>query len=227
MRSWQKLYQKGLTKANHALDLLKIGKARPQEIVVVDETHIGFFQTDEGESFTHKGISKGAPRIRSSTRNIAAVKARVAKRLPARTIWKKPAHNFAIRQVRKNMLKKRPASKAMKKPKGKDMRSNGRWLWAAVTVGHGKVRYTHGNGLKRIAWRLLPHPHMAEDGKPRGEKEIAKTFEAHIVKGSKIVFDGWLSSVAAAERLGFDHAKPVVHDVVPAFITHRLIVECM
>ena len=218
---WRKVYQDGLQDANVALDLLMIGQARPQEIIVLDETHIGILKQDGEEAFVHAGISKGAPRVRSSSRKAAAVKAHVSKWLPAKTIWrndvkKRPVGKSpekpvtCINRVKKHAMKKK---RKVKKPIGKDARSAGRWLWAAVSVGHGSTRYTHGNGLKRFTWKILPHRTQAEEGKPRGRKEIQKVFAERIRKGSLLAFDGWTASEAAAKSLGFKYAKPVVHDV--------------
>ena len=85
--------------------------------------------------------------------------------------------------------------KAMKKAKGakhgtaKDKRSNGRWLWAAVTVGKGTHRFTHENGKKKFTFRFLPKSADAVKGKPRGLDEIVDTMAMRIHKGSKLVFD--------------------------------------
>ena len=70
LREWRRLYQDGLKTANEKLGLLKIGGARPQQIVVVDESVIGVHHSDGAESMVHGGISKGAPRVRSSSRQI-------------------------------------------------------------------------------------------------------------------------------------------------------------
>jgi hypothetical protein len=124
---------------------------------------------------------------------------------------KRPAGKSA---VMKHAIMKNKKKKVMKKRgAGKDARSGGRWLWAAVSVGHGSVRYTHGNGQERLTCKMLPHKTQAEDGKPRGEKELRKVFAECIRKGSKLVFGGWRASQSAAKSLGLQYAKPVVHDI--------------
>ena len=45
-----------------------------------------------------------------------------------------------------------------------------------------------------------------------GVKEIEKTLKQHVARGSTLVFDGWKSTQAAADNLGFKHAPPIVHD---------------
>ena len=60
---------------------------------------------------------------------------------------------------------KKPAGKA---GTSKDPRTNGRWLWIGVAVGKGKQRYTHSNGLKRIAFEWLPSKELVPKGGPRG-----------------------------------------------------------
>ena len=185
-------------------------EAKPSQFVVVDETHIGFLSGDGCESMRHGGISKGAPRIRKCSRSQSAVRARILKRLPGKTLWK---GSRSMKKCMKSAIKKRPAGFQRKQPAGRDARSDGRWLWGAVSVGHGSTRYTHGNGRKRFAWRILPHSTMAEGGKPRGTAEIKKTFEKHIHKGSTLIFDGWKASKTAAEELKLRYAAPVVHEV--------------
>ena len=225
LREWRRLYQDGLKTANEKLGLLKIGGARPQQIVVVDESIIGVHHSDGAESMVHGGISKGAPRVRSSSRSRKAVRDRIAKVLPAKTLWKRPAAHLqkkpaaiATRPSRKGSsgLRKRPAAAngAKKKiPKKADTRSDGRWLWAAVSVGHGTTTYSHANKMKRFAWKILPSKGEAVDGKPRGTAEIRDAMVEHIKKGSKLVFDGWLASTSAAAEANYQHAPPVVHDV--------------
>ena len=216
-RRWRNLYQSSLSSANTALNILRVGGSRPQQIVVMDETHIGALKQEPEESLSHAGVSKGAKRVRSSTRSATAIRARVSQRLPAKTTWKTGVMKRPTKQLNtpmKSKLKKKPAGNTKTKNKKElDKRSDGRWLWAAVTVGHGRTRYTHGNKEKKIAWRILPMSTMAVDGKPRGQKELEFTFEQHLVKGSKLVFDGWKSSAAAAASLGFEYAPPVVHDL--------------
>ncbi|CAK0803831.1 unnamed protein product, partial [Prorocentrum cordatum] len=124
--------------------------------------------------------------------------------------------SFTHKGIRKGVKKavmKRPAARRGLRGTGADPRSNGRWLWAAVSVGKGAEKWTHGNGKKRFAWRFLPPRYNAERSKSRGFEEIRKTIEQHVAKKSILVFDGCPSSLAAAEDLGFRRAPPVVHEV--------------
>jgi hypothetical protein len=214
-RTWRQLYQQGLQNANEELDLLKIGGARPQQLVVIDESHIGVLKEDGEEAMCHSGISKGAPRVRSTSRASPAVMKRIAATLPARTLWK-GAHNLRKRPAAKPSTMKVMNKKVMKKKAMKkkiDARSSGRWLWAAVSVGYGRTRFTHGNQLKRFTWKILPHKDNAIEGKPKGKPEIVKAMREYIHKGSKLIFDGWRASESAAKELGFAYAPPVVHEV--------------
>ena len=98
-----------------------------------------------------------------------------------------------------------------KKGTGNDRRSNGMWLWAAVSVGKGQKVYTHLNGLKRFTYCLLPHKSHAEGGEPRGHKELAKTIANRVRKGSFCVHDGWTGTLKALAKLRFKSAPPVKH----------------
>ena len=130
-RSWRRDFQDGLKCANDALHLLRIGGKRPQAIVVIDETNIGLHRTAENEILLHKRISTGSPRTRKGSRSRKAKRERVSKRTPARTVWKRPAVAFK-RPARSTGAKNKASSKT-------DRRRHGRWLWAAVSVGHGKT----------------------------------------------------------------------------------------
>ena len=81
-------------------------------------------------------------------------------------------------KVTKHSMKARKQGKPLKKRSAgkKDARSGGRWLWAAVSVGHGRHKYNHANGEKRFTWKILPHKTQAEGGKPRGAGELKKVF---------------------------------------------------
>ena len=163
---------------------------------------------------SHSGVSKGAMRNRSSSSSKSSARARISKRLPGKTIWKGAVKKVMKKKFVRKRVTKKPAAKIVKRPAGEgDKRSHGRWLWAGVSVGHGTTRYTHGNQMKKLTWRILPHKTQALENKPRGEAELKKTFEECLVKGVKLVFDGWTASVAAAKSLGFQYAPPVVHDV--------------
>ena len=108
-------------------------------------------------------------------------------------------------------VSKKPAGAKPKKKGTPDTRRDGRWLWVAVSCGHGKTLHTHENGLKRITFTLLPHRDVAPNRKPRGLTSIKNVITKHIKKKSFLVFDGWKSSSAAATRLGYRFAPPVNH----------------
>ena len=59
----------------------------------------------------------------------------------------------------------------------------------------------------------MPSKYEAEKEKPRGKEEIKKAMVEHIKKGSKLVLDGWTSSLVGAEEANFQHVPPVVHEV--------------
>jgi hypothetical protein len=257
-------------------DAWKIGGSK--EVVVLDESVIGF------HPLKPKGISKSASSRRTGVRSKDAVRKRILKQLPARTVWKKPAailkrpaaaspstfssssassssvplHKRPAAHVvlkrpsaavhkkpasacmssststsssaystsgpmRKrpaaHVVLKRPSAKVHKNPASssrvqgthRDTRSNGRWMWAAVTVGSGKERYTHENGLKQFTYKFLPASHDAKDGKPRGLQEIKDVLQQRVKPGSFLVFDKWRSTVSATKQLGYACAPPVNH----------------
>ena len=92
-------------------------------------------------------------------------------------------------QERAGSQKKRPAC-VMKKPAVQkkpsksyiDKRQYSRWLWLAVTVGTGKKVHTHSNGMKIIAFEILPHKTVALEGKPRGIGSIKGVLKRRIRK---------------------------------------------
>jgi len=201
-RRWRILCQGNIEKTNEDQELLKIGA--PKEFVVLDETLVGVHPEDGFSSVAPKGIKKFAPAVRHTNRSAQAVRARVARTLPAQTIWKKQA---------RTAMKAMKVMKKGKRGSAADQRSNGRWLWAAVTVGKGNRVFNHANRLKKFTFRFLPKAADAASGKPRGLQEIADTMALRIHKGSKLVFDGWLSSKSAAKKLGYDFVKPINHKV--------------
>ena len=85
---------------------------------------------------------------------------------------------------------KKPAGAKPKKAGTPDTRRDGRWLWVAVSCGHGKTLHTHENGLKRIAFTLLTHKDVAPNRKPRGLTPIKNVITKHIKKKLFLVFDG-------------------------------------
>ena len=226
MCRWRHIYQEKLKQANIKKGYLKIGS--PNEWVVMDETCVGIHEHDGFTSSAPKGISKFAPAVRTTTRRRAAVRKRILKRLPGRTIWRKPDASISpppaamkrpaavpppAAMKRPAAVTKKPAA-VLKRPAGKrDARANGKWLWAAVTVGKGKDVYTHGNGKKKFTFCFLPKRSEASHNKPRGLVEIKKTIQNHVVKGSNLIFDSWKSTVSAAKQLGFKSAPPVNHSI--------------
>jgi hypothetical protein len=200
------------------------------EWVVLNETLVGVHPEDGFEPVAPKGIRKRAPQVRTGPRRRANKNHQVVKILPGRTIHKKTVTNKKPAAVMKKpcavmkMCLKRPSSvlrrpaSALKRPAGiqgtsADPRSNGRWLWAAVTVGRGSDVYTHDNGLKRFTFKFLPKSSEAILGKPRGLGEIKKVLTERIRPRSKLIFDKWLSTVGAATRLGFKFVPPINHSV--------------
>jgi hypothetical protein len=212
LRHWRQLYQEKLMHVNLKLGHLKVGGDK--QVTVIDETCVGVHEEDGFESLAPKGVSKYAPAVRTSTRRRAAVRKRILKRLPGRTVWKKRAAVMKKPSASTSTsVKKKPAS-VLKRPAGrKDTRANGKWLWAAVTVGRGKEIYNHENGKKRFTFCFLPKRSEASHNKPRGLHEIQKAISNHVKKGSILIFDKWTSTVSAVKRLGFKHAPPVNHSV--------------
>ena len=80
LSAWKGNYHQSLAHATRKLDLNKVGG--PNEVCVFDETVIG----------VHKAVNTRARRDRSSTRRTARQqKHYIKERLPARTVYKKPA----------------------------------------------------------------------------------------------------------------------------------------
>eukprot|EP00973_Karenia_brevis_P056034 7793949-Karenia_brevis.AAC.1 len=78
----------------------------------------------------------------------------------------------------------------------------------AVVVGKKSKVYTHDNRMKMVAYRLLPLKADAKSHRPRGLLELKDTIQAHINKGSLLVYDGWTSTDSAARQLGYAAAPP-------------------
>ena len=92
-----------------------------------------------------------------------------------------------------------------------DKRSTGLWLWAAIVVGKGNKRFTHGNNDKVFTFKLLPRQADAPHHKPRGLVSIKQTLQQRIHPKSFLVFDKWTSTVSAVQQLGYDHAPGINH----------------
>ena len=181
---------------------LMIGKDKG-DVVVFDETNIG----------AQKGIRKPPQsQVRSTPRSRPLVRKRIAKRLPARTVWVRSALKRPASLLKRPSVGPRNQKRRLRrKPKGLDRRSDGRWLWAAVLVGNKKDVYTHANGEKRFTFKMLPRKETAPNGKPRGLRSIRATIGDRIHKGAFVVFDKWRSSVSAVTQLGYKHAPAVNH----------------
>ena len=221
---WRRLYQGKLKDANLARGYLMIGDK--DVVTVVDETCVGIRAEDGFETMVTKGIRKAKPQVRVSRRARAKVRSKILKRLPARTLHKKPAGAkryeslSAILKKPASAIRKKPAGGVRKRPAGRgiqgtdmDTRSNGMWLWAAVTVGKGTELFTHGNGLKKFTFRFLPKKSDAINGKPRGYEEIRDTLESRVRKGSIIVSDKWTSTTKAVHALGYRAPPAIDHGV--------------
>ena len=59
---------------------------------------------------------------------------------------------------------------------------------------------------------MLPRKSEAISGKPRGLEEIRDTIQARIAKKTILVHDGWTSTNAAIEALGYKHPPSVIHE---------------
>ena len=150
-QTWRGLYQDALKLYLQKHGSITLGKS-PGDVVVFDETHIGI----ASEGFPNLLRVKGQP----SSRSAAAMKQKIAKRLPARTVHKRPSMkrpaSSSCRRPAAIPLR-RPASvmKSIynkgKKRTDKDARSGGRWLFAAVLVCNKKK-----GTLMRMAKRDSP-----------------------------------------------------------------------
>ena len=91
------------------LDCLRAGG--PREVVVFDETVIGVHR---------KAVGTGSDRTRTSPRSKEAVRKRILKKLPGRTIWrgslKRPAAAPSAAASARTVFKRPAAKVAMKKP---------------------------------------------------------------------------------------------------------------
>eukprot|EP00959_Pyramimonas_sp_CCMP1952_P035350 740683-Pyramimonas_sp.AAC.1 len=151
------------------------------EVVVFDGTHMG----------VHKGIATRTDRHRVNNPDSKPVRRnRIAQKLPARTIWKKPA---AAGVLRRPAAAKRPAAAGilripaavLRRPARKGPRINAKWLWMAVTVGKGRERYTHESGKKKVRFTFFPRREHAPAGTPRGLEPMSRVIKQHIKKNGR------------------------------------------
>jgi hypothetical protein len=187
----------------------------PRERVVFDEGNFG----------VNAGISKG-PQQPHGQRN----EKRIARKMPAQTIWKRNATPKQRQWIRKFIrtsrggktvvTRKKPAGcapmKGVKAGTRRDKRTKGSlWVFCAVEVGSVREgRKTHGAGTKRSVFSMLPDSTKAEDGKPRGWKSLKKVIKTHIKRKSHLVKDGWRGSTTAVEMcrdMGYKWLPPVIH----------------
>lgn len=211
-QSWRSLYQNALIQYLARKGSMVIGTS-PGDVVVFDETNIG----------SMRGISKSSSTDRASSRSKPVVRKKILKRLPARTIHKRPAMRrpaavsstapSGARPLRRPAAAMKSVFNQGKKGTSKDTRSGGRWLFAAVLVGHKKERYTHANGKKRFTFKLLPKPALAPSQKPRGKVSMERALAACISKKAFLVHDAWTASTAAIKSMGYKAAPPVNHSV--------------
>ena len=73
--------------------------------------------------------------------------------------------------------------------------------------------YTHGSCKQMVTFKILLVLEGSPKGKPRGVDNITPTIALHVAKGTKVVFDNWLGTAAAA--------KPLPHTFPPR-IRHTL-----
>lgn len=205
---WKKLYWNALSNClrngiGPGCGVMVGGKG---ERVVVDEASFG----------KNTGISKGPQQPHGHTDE-----SKIAKRLPAQTIWKKGAKmtrswkRKGKKMVMKHSMKQKKTRAAVPMKKKKvDGRKHGNWVWCAVEVGSLKAGVkTHGAGTKRSVFQLLPKPTRAVDGKPRGTEAIKEQLRLHVRKGSTLVADGWKATEKGVKALGYRMAPPVKHNL--------------
>lgn len=210
-QSWRALYQDALTQYMLKHKSMILGTC-PGDVVVFDETHMG----------SQRGISKSSSTERATSRSKPIVAMKVLKRLPARTIHKRPAlrrpaassaSRPAAQPLRRPASVKKSIFNKNKRGTDKDARSGGRWLFAAVLVGRKTERYTHENGKKKFSFAILPKPALAPDHKSRGKESMKQAILSCISQKAFLVHDSWKASTAAIEDLGFKAAPPVNHSV--------------
>lgn len=219
---WRLLYQGALGSELSTGGPFMVGG--PNCTVVCDETVVGVDNEDGWSAFTRGVNKKGNPQIRGSRQNKARhlVRKGALKQLPARTVYKgqriqkRTSVLKETAEARKERLaysrqvvRKKPAALMEKKA---NLKNAGRWLWFGILVGQGSTVCTHSNGLKRVAFRLLPHKILAQNNKPRGLGEITDTLRLYVRKGSFLVHDAWSSTIAAVKRLGYKSPPAVRHD---------------
>ena len=227
IRKWRNVYQQAL---GSSLDYTKARVIGGKNMtVVLDEAVVGVHPED-GWSGETRGVNKaGAQQTRTGKRKEISnlVEKGVMKKLPGRTLHaaekstsaspllvnKKPASRKITKKPASSVMKK-PSSRLppAKRPKIKNLKASGLWLWLGVCVGEKKKVFTHKNRLKKITYRLMPSARRAVKGKPRGFDEIQATVQSKVAKGSFLIFDGWLATEKAVKSLGYRYAPPVKHE---------------
>ena len=160
IRKRRHLYQGALTEYLKQGDLM-IGKDKG-DVVVFDETNLG----------TQMGIRK-APQSqkRATSASRPLVRTRIAKRLPARTVWRRSAQVWrwpASLLKRPSTSHRNQERRLRRKPKGPDLRSDGRW-WRADggggpvgAVSRQRQQRSSGGGLVAMSGRRQ----LASAGEP-------------------------------------------------------------
>ena len=220
---WRRMYQEALRHACEHGGLMEIGGGR--EIAVFDETTIGTHDNDDEEDLgklkfsqtraSTKAVNTRVLRKRSDGWSVSKTKRFKKITLPAKTIYKQRV-GTSLKYTLSPMPKRKKVTNVYNRGKRgttKDTRSNSIWLWAAVTVGRGSARYTHGNALKRFTFKILPRKSEAIRNKPRGFEEMSAAISSRIKRGTFLVMDKWLASVKAVKKLGFRHAPAVNHSL--------------
>jgi len=220
LRHWRGIYQGALGKSLDRLGARMIG-GDPRDVVVIDETVIGVHDHEQRSAATPT-ISKGGKKAKRSRPWVSTKKLTrkgILKKLPARTFYPKTQRvqrdspTLLKKPAAKAQMRKKPASSArMAKRPAANLKNAGRWLWLAVLVGNGNQSYTHENGSKRVAYRLMPAAPDAKSQKPRGLLEIKDTIAAKVRARTMLVYDGWKPTDKAVRQLGYNHAPPVRHE---------------
>ena len=119
------------------------------------------------------------------------MKQKIAKRLPARTVHKRPSMKRPA-----SSSCRRPAAIPLRRPasvmksiynkgkKGDRQRCQIRWSMAlcGCASGQQKERYTHENGKKGFTFSMLPKPALAPDGKSRGKASMKHAISTCVSK---------------------------------------------
>lgn len=208
IQRWYVLYTTMLEKYLVDVDGLKVGG--DGEVVAVDET---FMRRQR----MGKGLSNADYKVRGSNKKAT----HIAKRLPGKTVWKRPATRAMHRRPASSSTSAPACDKPEQKPKPclkrpacmkRPSAAPQRWVWGAVEVGRrGDAPKSHRDGSKRIHMQLLPDQTSAPDGKPRGVMSLANAMMNGLHDGSLIIADEWAATPAAAASRGVEVEGRVCH----------------